>query len=149
MAALVVSSAVRTAVQAEDGVVAYHVSGDAIPAPLTAMPGDVERGRAIVRDREIGNCLICHRIPEPTERFMGNLGPPLEAVGDRLTAGQIRLRLIDQSRLNPATLMPPYHRTTGLVRVAPAFRGRPVLDAQQIEDVVAYLSSLRSAEVSK
>jgi sulfur-oxidizing protein SoxX len=131
--------------RAGDSTITYQVAGDAIPAPLTTTAGDAERGRAIVRDRATGNCLICHRAPEPTERFMGDLGPDLSGVGARLTPPQIRLRLVDQGRLNPATLMPPYHRVAGLTRVAPLYRGRPILDAQQIEDVVAYLATLRES----
>ena len=100
------------------------------------------RGRRIVLDRETGNCLICHKVPEPAEPFQGDLGPDLSGVGTRLTAGQIRLRLVDESRLNPQTLMPPYYRVEGLSRVSARYRGKPVLTAQEIEDVVAYLGTL-------
>ena len=117
--------------------------GDAIPEPLTDTPGDPERGRQIVLDREVGNCLICHKVPEPTERFQGEVGPDLSGVGSRLTAGQLRLRIVDQSRLNPRTLMPPYFRVDRLALVAKRYRGQPVLTAQQVEDVVAYLQTLR------
>ncbi len=102
------------------------------------------RGRKIVLDRATGNCLICHKLPsEPTERFQGELGPDLGGVGARLLPGEIRLRLVDQSRINPGTIMPPYHRVEGLIRVAPEWRGKPALDAQQIEDIVAYLVTLQ------
>jgi sulfur-oxidizing protein SoxX len=121
----------------------YEVVGDAIPAPLGGEAGDAIRGRAIVLDRAVGNCLICHRIPVADEPFQGDLGPDLEGVGGRLTAGQLRLRLVDPTRLNPATLMPTYHRTDGLNRVAERFRDRPVLTAREIEDIVAYLATLR------
>lgn len=117
--------------------------GDSIPEPLTEMPGDPERGRHIVLDRETGNCLICHRVPERQERFQGELGPDLAGVGSRLTAGQLRLRIVDQSRFNPATLMPPYYRVDRLTRVAEQFRGKPALTAQEVEDVIAYLQTLR------
>jgi L-cysteine S-thiosulfotransferase len=121
----------------------YRIVGDAIPGPLAGPPGDATRGRALVLDRTIGNCLICHRAPEPAERFMGEIGPDLTGVGSRLTEGQIRLRLVDQSLVNAQTLMPPYYRTEGLKRVAERYRGKPVLDAQQLEDVLAYLTSLK------
>ena len=121
----------------------FVVSGDAIEAPLDGRVGDRGRGEATVRDRETGNCLICHAIPEPAERFQGEIGPPLAGVGARLTPAQIRLRLVDPTRLNPAAIMPAYHRVDGLTRVDARFAGRPVLDAQAIEDVVAYLSSLK------
>jgi L-cysteine S-thiosulfotransferase len=122
----------------------YRIVGDAVAEPLGGMAGDAARGRKLVLDRTIGNCLICHKVPEPAERFMGELGPDLGGVGDRLNAGQIRLRLIDQSVLNPRTLMPPYYRVDNLTAVAARYRGKPVLDAQQLEDVVAYLASLRN-----
>lgn len=119
----------------------FVVNGDAITEPMAAA-GDPQRGRRIVRDRETGNCLICHKVPEPDELFQGDLGPDLGGIGKRLTAGQIRLRLVDESRLNPQTLMPPYYRVDGLNRVAARYRGKPVLTAQEIEDVVAYLGTL-------
>lgn len=122
----------------------YTIAGDAIPDPLGGSQGDAGRGRHIVLDRTTGNCLICHVVPEPAERFMGNLGPDLGGIGSRLSKGQLRYRLVDASRLNPQTVMPPYHRTDGLTRVAAQWRGLPVLSAQQIEDVVAYLASLKA-----
>lgn len=123
---------------------AYEVVGDAIPAPLGGRIGDPERGRALVLGRTQGNCLICHQVPEPNEPFQGTIGPDLAGVGARLDAGQLRLRLVDAGRLNPQTVMPPYFRVEGLRDVAPAFRDRPALNAQEIEDVVTYLASLRA-----
>lgn len=123
---------------------AYEVSGDAILRPLGGLNGDGSRGAAVVADRERGNCLICHRGADPSEPFQGTIGPPLTGVGDRLDAGQIRLRLVDSSRLNPETVMPPYFRTEDLQDVAQQYRGKPALSAQEIEDVVAYLASLKS-----
>lgn len=120
----------------------FVVTGDAIEAPLDGLAGDPARGAAVVRNRETANCLICHAIPDPRERFMGEIGPPLAGVGSRLSPGQIRLRLVDPTRLNPAAVMPAYHRVEGLVNVDPRWRGQPVLTAQEIEDVVAYLATL-------
>lgn len=120
----------------------FAVVGDAIPRPLGGFAGDAVRGEALVRDRERGNCLICHRGADPSEPFQGTIGPPLAGVGARLDAGQIRLRLVDASLLNPQTVMPPYFRTEDLQDVAPAYRGKPALTAQEIEDVVSYLASL-------
>ena len=119
------------------------VEGDAIPASLTGGPGDAARGRAIVVDRRRGLCLLCHSGPFPEERFQGDLAPDLAGVGARWSEGGLRLRLVDGRRLNPATIMPSYHRTDDLTRVAPALRGRPVLTAGEIEDVVAFLATLR------
>ncbi|KRD95945.1 hypothetical protein ASE63_12910 [Bosea sp. Root381] len=122
----------------------YTVVGDAIPGPLGGLAGDPARGEGLLRDRERGNCLICHNGADPSEPFQGTIGPPLAGVGARLDAGQIRLRLVDASLLNPQTVMPPYFRTENLHDVAPAYRGKPALSAQEIEDVVSYLASLRT-----
>jgi L-cysteine S-thiosulfotransferase len=128
---------------AEQGLRPFQVVGDAIAASLTGAPGDAARGRAIVLNRQTGLCLLCHSGPFPEERFQGNLAPDLRGAGSRWSEGQLRLRLIDSSRLNPGSIMPIYYRTEGLARVAPAWRGKPVLTAEQIEDVVAFLMTLR------
>ena len=127
----------------EAAILRYEVRGDAVPAPLGGLRGDAARGKAIVLDRRRGNCLICHAFPIAGEPFPGEIGPSLAGIGSRLTAGQIRLRLIDQSRLDPDTIMPPYYRVKGLTNVAPEYAGRPALSAQEIEDVVSYLESLK------
>jgi sulfur-oxidizing protein SoxX len=118
-------------------------ANDGIPDSLTGTKGDPARGRAIVANRQVGLCLLCHRGPFPEERFQGNLAPDLRGAGARWTEAQLRLRIVDSSRINPATIMPAYHRTEGLTRVAPAWRGKPILTAEQIEDVVAFLTTLR------
>lgn len=110
---------------------------------LTGQPGDAVRGRAIVADRQRGLCLLCHSGPIPEERFQGNLAPDLAGAGLRWTEGELRLRVMDSRRLNPDSIMPSYYRTEGLHRVGPAFQGRTVLSAEEIEDVVAYLTILR------
>jgi sulfur-oxidizing protein SoxX len=115
---------------------------DSIPNSLTGAKGDPARGRAIVADRQVGLCLLCHSGPFPEERFQGDLAPALNGAGRRLSEGQLRLRIIDSGRVNPATIMPAYYRTEGLTRVAPVFQGRPVLSAEQIEDVVEFLKTL-------
>ena len=116
---------------------------EAIPEPLTGTRGDPARGRAIVANRQVGLCLLCHSGPFPEERFQGNLAPDLRGAGQRWTEGELRLRIVDSRRINPASIMPAYYRTEGLARVAPAFRGKTVLSAEQIEDVVAYLTTLK------
>lgn len=138
-----VTSVVAAAVAAPAQVVAPVVVGDTIAAPLTATPGDAARGRAIVADRRVGLCLLCHSGPFPEEVFQGDLAPSLAGAGKRLNPGQLRLRLVDSRRLNPASLMPSYHRADGLQRVGSAWQGRSILDAQQIEDVVAFLMTLK------
>jgi L-cysteine S-thiosulfotransferase len=124
-----------------------HAADDAadhaIDQPLTTVPGDAARGRAIVANRQVGLCLLCHTGPFPEERFQGALAPDLGGAGARWSEGQLRLRLVDGRRVNPQTIMPSYHRTDGLQRVGSAWQGKPVLEAQQIEDVVAFLSTLR------
>ena len=126
----------------EGGTERYEVVADAIPAALTGVPGDPRRGREVIAGRD-GNCLLCHAIPETSERFVGNVGPPLSGVGLRLTAAQLRLRIADSGRLNRDAIMPSYYRVHGLERVAAAYQGKPILTAQQVEDVVAYLLTLR------
>ena len=138
-----------------------RVVGDAIPQPLTAQPGDPQRGRAIVADRRVGLCLLCHAAPVAQtareaqgsqdlqqEHFQGNLAPDLAGAGARWSEGQLRLRVADAKRLHPESIMPVYWPLPGvaappLYRVGPAWQGRPILDAQQIEDVVAWLRTLR------
>src|SRR5882762_1755016 len=127
----------------------FAVVGDAIPASLTGTGGDPARGQAIVLDRRLGDCLLCHTGPFPEEKFQGTLAPNLAGAGSRWSAGQLRLRIVDASRLNPDTIMPPYYRTEGLTRVAPAFAGKPVLSAEQIEDVVAFLVTLRDGDTER
>ena len=122
----------------------YRVVGDAIPEPLTDRPGDAERGRAIVADRRKGLCLLCHSGPFPEERFQGDLAPSLSGAGDRLDAGQLRLRIVDSRVVTPDTIMPAFHAISGRNAVAAEFKGKPILEAQEVEDVVAYLATLKA-----
>jgi L-cysteine S-thiosulfotransferase len=122
----------------------FTVIGDAIPDSLTGVPGDAVRGRAIVANRQLGLCLLCHSGPIPEERFQGTLAPDLAGAGSRWSGAQLRLRLVDGRRLNPASIMPSYYRTQGLTRVGAAWQARTILTTQQIEDVVAYLRTLRT-----
>jgi sulfur-oxidizing protein SoxX len=120
----------------------YAVAGDAISESLTGAPGDPARGRVLVVTRT-STCILCHSGPFPEEKFQGDLAPSLAGAGSRWSEGQLRLRLVDASRLNAATIMPSYYRIDGLHRVGAAWRGKPILSAGQIEDMVAYLVSLR------
>lgn len=119
----------------------FTVRGDGIDAPLAA-PGEALRGRAIAASRQQGLCLLCHSAPVE-ERFQGNLAPPLAGVAARLSEAQLRLRLVDSRRLHPDSTMPPFHSTSGLHRVGAAWQGKPILDAQQVEDVLAWLLTLK------
>ena len=127
---------------APDAPRAYRVDGDAIRERLSAAPGDAARGKEVVVARD-SNCLLCHAVPDSGTRAMGNVGPALAGVGGRLSEGQLRLRIVDSTRLNRETIMPSYYRVEGLNQVAEAWRGKPVLTAQQVEDTVAYLLTLR------
>jgi sulfur-oxidizing protein SoxX len=120
----------------------YTVVGDAIPMSLTGAPGDPARGLALVVDRT-STCILCHNGPFPEQKFQGDLAPSLAGAGSRWSEGQLRLRLVDGSHLNEATIMPSYYRVDGLGRVGPNWRGKPILSAEQIEDIVAYLVTLR------
>ena len=119
----------------------FDAVGDAIRRPLAAEPGQPERGRSIVANRDQGGCTLCHEVPGETH--FGNIAATLAGAGGRLSAAQLRLRVVDSSRLNPDTPMPAYYRTEGLAQVAPAYRGKPILSAQQVEDVVAFLATLK------
>lgn len=127
---------------APHALVPYRVEGDAIREPLASLAGEAARGREVLLGRD-GNCLLCHAVPETGARFMGSLGPPLSGVGARLSEGQLRLRIVDSMRVNRDTIMPSYYRIDGLNQVAEAWRGKPVLTPQQVEDTVAYLLTLR------
>ena len=114
-----------------------------VVAPVGAQTGDATRGAAIVASRSQGLCGLCHALPGQPDHLQGTLGPPLHGVGGRLDAAELRAHLLAPERFNPDTLMPAYGRSDGLVRVAPALRGKPLLAPAQIDDVVAYLASLR------
>ncbi len=122
---------------------AFVVENDSIPKSLSGSPGDPARGRAIVTNRQTGLCLLCHSGPIAEERFQGDLAPSLAGAGSRWSESQLRLRIVDGARLNADTIMPPYYRTGGLQRVARNFQGKTILSAEQVEDVVAYLATLK------
>jgi len=136
-------AAVVLAPQAGAELVPYVIVGDAIPASLTGAAGDPVHGRTIVANRQLGLCLLCHSGPFPEDKFQGNIAPDLSGAGSRWNEGQLRLRIVDASKLNPDTIMPPFYRIDHLTRVAPSYRDKPVLAAVEIEDVVAYLMTLK------
>lgn len=121
----------------------YAVQGDGIAQPLAGLQGDAQRGRAIVASRQSGLCLLCHAAPIPEERFQGDLAPSLAGAGARYSEAQLRLRVVDPRRVNPGSFMPAFHSPGNPSRVGGAWAGKPILSAQQVEDVVAWLASLR------
>jgi sulfur-oxidizing protein SoxX len=142
MACLTAFAFALPAIAAAQALAPYTVVGDGIPESLTSTPGDAARGRALVVDRA-STCILCPSGPFPEQKFQGDLAPNLSGSGSRWTLSQLRLRLVDAARLNPATIMPSYYRVDGLDRVGTAFRGKPILTAEQIEDILAYLATLR------
>jgi len=123
---------------------AWQMENLEIPARLGGLTGVAGRGRAIAADPLRGNCLACHDLPIPEEPFHGNLGPPLTGIAARQPVGMLRLHVVDQSRFNPETVMPGYYRPfRQLHRVAAEYQGRTYLSAQEVEDVVTYLATLK------
>jgi len=118
----------------------YQVVGDAIEEPLVPINGSPELGKQIFVEREAGHCVLCHQVAGLAAPFQGNVGPDLSDVGQRLSPGQLRLRIVDASIINGDTIMPPYYRLQKLHRVADNYRDKTVLSAAQIEHLVAYLS---------
>jgi sulfur-oxidizing protein SoxX len=121
----------------------FKVVGNGIPEPLAGAAGDAARGRALLVKREAANCVLCHAVPDSAIPFSGDLGPSLAGVGARLSVAELRLRVADSLRLNPETIMPSYYKIDGLDRVATTYQGKPILSGQEVEDVVAYLVTLR------
>src|SRR4029079_13948203 len=142
IAAILIALAIGDSCLAEQ-LAQVTVVGNVIPGSLTGVLGDAARGRSIVLNRAVGLCLLCHSGPFPEERFQGNLAPDLKGTGARWSVEQLRMRMVDSRKLNPDTIMPAYYALDGLSRVAPAYAGKPLLTAEQTEDVVAFLATLR------
>ena len=138
---VVVAAALSAAAVAEE-LRSYTITGDGIAEPLTGVPGDPARGRALVLERT-STCILCHSGPFAEVRFQGDLAPHLAGAGSRWSTSQLRLRLVDSSSFNAQTIMPSYYRVDGLERVGPTWRGKPILSAEQIEDIVAFLATLK------
>ena len=128
---------------AADGTQSFRVVADGIPGPLVAGGSDAARGRTLIVARESANCMLCHAVPDSAVRFSGDVGPTLAGVGTRLSIPQLRLRISDNLRINPATIMPSYYKIDGLDRVAGQYAGKPILSGQDVEDIVEYLARLK------
>ncbi|MBT8550129.1 sulfur oxidation c-type cytochrome SoxX [Polynucleobacter paneuropaeus] len=123
---------------------AVTITNGAINDPLSDQVGDPIRGRAIVLSRQTGLCILCHNGPFPEEQFQGNLAPELGASVSHYTAAQLRARLVNPAYFNPSTIMPAYYRSEGFTRVAPKYAGQTILSGQEIEDVIAFLQTLKT-----
>ena len=125
------------------GFVKYKINNDAIAAPLTGEAGDPVNGKNLAIIRKKGNCLACHSMPIPEQAFHGNIGPDLKGISRRYSEGEIRLRIVNPKVLNSETIMPAFYRIDGLNRVIKKFAGKPIISAQDVEDIVAYLMTLK------
>ncbi|HUH95437.1 MAG TPA: sulfur oxidation c-type cytochrome SoxX [Casimicrobiaceae bacterium] len=139
--ALIAATSVRAQDPAREAMARLHVVGDGIPGPLSRSAGDAERGHALMVERAAANCLLCHAVPGAA--IAGNVGPTLAGVANRLSAAQLRLRIADIQLVKPDAAMPSYYRIERLDRVAGEYRGKPVLEAREVEDLVAYLGTLK------
>jgi len=127
-----------------DEIAKYNVVDMAIPKSLTGKAGDPVNGEKVFINRKLGNCLACHEVTAlKAQPFHGLIGPSLDGVGERYDEGQLRLQVVNAKAINPDTIMPAFHRTEGFHRVLKKFEGKPVISAQQVEDVVAYLKTLK------
>lgn len=122
---------------------ANRISADRLAAALTDEPGDAARGQMIFSDRDKGHCVLCHQVSGLDTPFQGDVGPDLSRVGDRLDAAQLRLRIVDYQIVQPGALMPSYYRIHDLYQVQERYADSPILSAQQVEDLVAYLGDLK------
>jgi sulfur-oxidizing protein SoxX len=119
------------------------VDESSIEKSLTGVPGNAKKGRALAINRKRGNCLACHQMPIPEQQFHGNIGPELEGIGSLYSAGELRLRLVNSKIINPDTIMPAFYKNNGYSRVLKKFKGKTILSAQEVEDIVAYLLTLK------
>ncbi len=131
------------AIAAEKKMVKFTIKDGAIAKSLTGKPGNAAKGRKLAINRKKGNCLACHVMPIPEQPYHGNVGPPLKGVASRLSAGEVRLRLVNPKMLNPNTMMPAFYRKDGFTRVMKKFKGKTMLSASDIEDLVAYTMTLK------
>lgn len=127
-----------------DDLMKYEVVDSAIPKSLTGNAGDPANGEKVFVNRRLGNCLSCHQVTALSNHpYHGEIGPSLDGVAERYNVGQLRLQVVNAKAINPDTIMPGFYRVDGLHRVLKQFAGKPILDAQQVEDVVAYLQTLK------
>lgn len=148
LAAVSVTAAHSASVIVRDpGLVPYTIVDDnSIPQSLTGKPGDPANGRKLAINRKKGNCLACHVMPIPEQQFHGETAPSLYGVGKRLSEGELRLQLVNAKITNDSTLMPSFYRTHGFNAVLKKFAGKSILEAQDVEDILAYLQTLQTEQ---
>lgn len=137
------------AFSADAGPAKYKVVDMEIKQSLTGKPGNVAKGRKTVFNRKTGNCLACHAISDLSEQpFHGEVGPPLDGIGARASAGELRARLVDAKIFNPDTIMPSFHmlKTNNILK---KWKGKTIVSAQDVEDMVAYLLTLKGVDEKK
>ena len=141
---IVLSFALSTnANAAEKMMMKYVVKDGAIAKSLTGKPGNAANGRKLAINRKLGNCLACHVMPIPEQTFHGLVGPDLNGVASRRSAGEVRLLIVNPKLANPDTIMPAFYRKDGLHRVMKKFQGKTMLSAEQVEDLIAYTMTLK------
>jgi sulfur-oxidizing protein SoxX len=141
---LAIAGMAAPAIVAADELVNFTIiDGESIPDSLTGKAGDPVKGRETAIHRKKGNCLACHALPAPEQPYHGEVGPDLNEVAGRLSEGEIRLRIVNPKYANPATIMPAFYKTEGLHMVQKKWQGKPMLTAEEVEDIVAYLMTLK------
>ncbi|MGX0877165.1 sulfur-oxidizing protein SoxX [Roseovarius sp. MBR-154] len=123
----------------------------AVTVSLTGVPGDAARGREVVGNKSLGNCVACHANSDMSDiPFHGEIGPMLDGVGERWSEAELRGIVANAKMMFPGSMMPSFYRVDGFTRPGNAYTGEaaddsfgPLLTAQQIEDVVAYLATLK------
>ena len=121
------------------------IEDDAVLKSLTGVAGDAAAGRMIFADRKLGNCLACHANEDLIEEsFHGEVGPPMDGVADRWEPQELRAIVVNSKAvLGEETIMPAFFHVGGRFRIAEDFEGQTILTAQQVEDVIAYLTTLK------
>lgn len=136
----------------DDNEIVDLIQSKAIPKSLTDKRGNARRGEAIMIDRKKGNCLACHRISNFEDKAndnpnaygdMGEVGPSLDGIANRYKPGQLRLLLVNAKEIFPDTIMPAFYHIKGLYRVGKSYDKKPILERQEIEDVLSFLLTLK------
>jgi sulfur-oxidizing protein SoxX len=141
--ALAAATLLAGAAVAEE-LVKYEVVDYGVATSLTGKSGDAAKGVKAFTNRKQGNCLACHQVTAlSAQPFHGEIGPPLDGVAERYNEAQLRMQVINAKVINPDTIMPAFYRADGLHMVSKKFKGKPILTAEQVEDIVAYLKTLK------